>query len=220
MEIPDKYTKLIGKRVYNRADNRIGHISEMRIAGSYFMCMYYNVFYDKFDDEAIMTLDAFFDGLMQFVIVTGTGLKQELEEKANERILQDIQDAFGEKFSEDMIKYMDGDEHDRLIKQKEKEKIRCIGVECVSLSELSEKIFYDDFYCQKLWSKYRYGVISETEMLYGVCNHLCNDLDRLKQKELEYFAKYELRGLVKDAIENVGDMFDIDQNIFENGEEE
>lgn len=222
MEIDDRAFKMLGKRVYNTQTKKEGYISEIKIlsgVGGYIL--YYNAYYDKFDNEAILSVSDFKAGVLKFVLFKSEPsilFSEEQLDSFNSMMLSEIKEIIGEEFTDDMIVYMTDDEHDEHIRDEKENKIRWIGNDLVRLTELSASVFYDNYQAQALYTKYKEGVISETEMLYGVCNFLCEELKRTKDRELELFVKHEIPGLMKDALELFKDNLNIPPEFLEEGE--
>lgn len=213
MEIDDKLFKLLGKRIYNTMSDKYGYISEIRImqgVGGYMV--YFNGFYDSFDSESILSINDFKTGALKFVLIdmkpSFIFIEKQLDD-VQSRLYAEIKEIMGEDFSDGMIIHMTDDEHNEYIRKEKEEKIRHIGSDLINLTELSSKVFYDNFIAQRLFTKYKDGVISESEMLYGVCNCLCEELQRVKDRELEHFVKHEMPRLMEETLEQYGNMLNI-----------
>lgn len=224
MEIDDKLFKLIGKRIYNTASNKYGYISEIHImsgVGGYMV--YFNGYYDSFDSESILSINDFKTGALKFVLIDMKPsfiFSEEQLDDVQSRLYAEIKEIMGEDFSDNMIIHMTDDEHDEYIHNEKEGKIRRIGSDLVNLTELSAKVFYDNFSTQRLFTKFKDGVISETEMLYGVCNCLSEELQCVKDRELELFTKHEMPRLMEETLEQYGDMLNIPPEFTETNERE
>ena len=190
MVIEDKYVRLIGKPIYNKELDKYGLISSLEIRNG-FGCTYpiYRAYFDRFDNNRIITLDDFVKSELQFIALIG------LHEckKINTEITESAKSAFGEKYSDDMIIQIDHEKWSEMQKEQDKRNKQSLFTDLVSLDEISVNVFYDDFYTQGLYSKYKNGVLTETQMLYAVVNYLCCEHKQLADKNLEYFAKYDLK---------------------------
>lgn len=219
MEIDNKLFKLLGKRIYNTVSCKYGYISEIRImqgVGGYMV--YFNGFYDSYDSESILSINDFKTGALKFILIDMKPsfiFSEEQLDDMQSRLYTEIKEIMGEEFSDDMIIHMTDDEHDEYIRKSKEERIRRIGSDLISLTELSSKVFYDNFSTQRLFTKYKDGVISETEMLYGICNCLCEELQRVKGRELELFTKHEMPRLMKETLEQYGDKLNIPPEFLE-----
>lgn len=224
MEIDDKLFKLLGKRIYNTVSNKYGYISEISImqgVGGYMV--YFNGFYDSFYNESILSINDFKTGALKFVLIDMKPsfiFRKEQLDDVQSRLYAEIKEIMGEDFSDDMIIHMTDDEYDDYIRKSKEERIRRIGSDLINLTELSSNVFYDNFSAQRLYTKYKDGVISESEMLYGVCNCLCEELQRVKDRELELFTKHEMPRLMKETLEQYGDILNIPHEFTETNESE
>lgn len=190
MIIEDKYVRLIGKPIYSKELDKYGLISNLEIRNG-IGCTYpiYRSYFDKFDNNRIVTLDDFTNSKLQFVTLSGSTNC----EKMNTETIESAKEAFGEKYSDDMIMQIDHEKWSEMQKEQDKRNKQSLFTDLVSLNEISADVFYDDFYTQELYSKYKNGVLTETEMLYAVVNYLCCEHKRLADKNLEYFAMYDLK---------------------------
>ncbi len=190
MIIEDKYVRLIGKPIYSKRLDKHGHISSMEIMSG-FNCVYpiYRAYFDIFDNNSIIALEDFVKGELQFVILSGLHEYK----KMNTEIIESAKSAFGEKYSGDMVMQIDHEKWSKMQKEQDKRNKQSLFTDLVSLDEISVDVFYDDFYTQYLYSKYKNGVLTETQMLYAVVNYLCCEHKRLADKNLEYFAQYDLK---------------------------
>lgn len=197
MEIEDKYAKMLGKYIYHKRLDKFGFISTIKIEqciGGYRISL--NAFCDTFDDDVIVFFEDFEKGEAQFTIITGmTAL-----EKYNESIIKDIKEVFGDKYSDDMLLYIDDDERRKRIEEVDKREVQKLHIDLVSLTDIGAEIFATDFYSRELYKKYKNDIIDEKQMLYAVINHLAQENKRINKSNSDYFWKYEF-GKIKPEIE-------------------
>ena len=93
----------------------------------------------------------------------------------------------GADFREDMLLYIDEEERKERNRQNDEREIQSIGAKNLNIKKLSAEVLYDNYACAEAYKKYAKGNISETEMLYIICNYLCEEQKRLKEENLEYF---------------------------------
>lgn len=148
--------------------------------------MSFNVYYDTFEDRNLTSFEDFEKGDIQFVI-----LKDPIFEKYSEHIINDIKQALGEKFSDTMILYATEDEKKAKDNENDTRNTQMLHRDLVSLTDFSAEVMSNDFYSRELYLKYKRGVISETELLYALVNHLSQELDRIQARNRDYFFKYE-----------------------------
>lgn len=196
MVIEDKYFRLIGQTIYDKRLNKHGHISRMEIQNG-LNGIYYIAYFDKFDNNCIVMLEDFIDGKLKFT-VPNSGL---LSDKVYDITIMDAKFIFGEKYSDDMILQFDDKKCVETQKQQDIQNKQILLKDLVSLDELSIDVFYNDFYTQKLYQKYKNGVLTKTEMLYAVVNYLCCENKRLSDENFDYFSKYEMRNNINKEIE-------------------
>lgn len=187
MEIQEKYTKLLGKRVYNKRLDKYGYISCIRVVSAIGVSLGLFAFYDSFDSSSMLVIEDFKRGNAQFVFLT--------DEICNgvysvEKI-PDIKDALGDKFREDMIIYMSDDEWKEHIREQDKRNTQMLHNDLVSLTDISAEVFSENFYCRELYLKFKRDVITETEMLYAIVNYLSLQYKRVNDSNRDYFFKYE-----------------------------
>ena len=180
-----KYLNILGKHIYDKEHDKFGRISSIEICDG--IGIMFKVYYDKFNSDNIVFFNDFKEGKVQFVIIIGLCIGKELEEKSNERTIEDIKCSMGEDFREDMLLYIDEEDRKEKNWQNDEREIQSIGTKNINVKRLSAEVFYDDFTCKEAYKKYAEGYISETEMLYIICNHLCEEQKRLKNENLEYF---------------------------------
>lgn len=187
MKIEDKDIGLLGKQVYNKTKDKFGYISSIDISygiGGYYMS--FNVYYDTFEDRNLTSFEDFEKGDIQFVI-----LKDPIFEEYSEHIVNDIKQALEEKFYDTMILYVTEDEKKAKDYKNDTRNTQMLHTDLVSLTDISAEVMSDDFYSRELYLKYKRGVISETELLYALVNHLSQELDRIQARNRDYFFKYE-----------------------------
>lgn len=182
MEIEEKYIKLLGKLVYNKQLDKYGRISSLELMNSIRLYLHFNVFYDTFHDNEMLTFDAVECGEVQFVVLGEARATQDIE---------DIKSALGDKFSYDMIIRMTDDEWKECLRQNDKRNTQMLHTDLVPLTEISAEVMSDDFYSRELYLKYKDGVLSKEELLYALVNHLCQEYKRLWDQNGRYFFKYE-----------------------------
>ena len=180
-----KYLNILGKHIYNKERDKFGLISSIEITNAGIM---FRAYYDKFNDNDIVFFNDFKEGKVQFVIISGLCIGKKLEEKSNRETVDDIKCSMGEDFREDMLLYIDDGERKKRMRENDEREIQSIGIKNLNIKKLSAEIFYDDFTCKEAYKRYADGHISETEMLYIICNYLCEEQKRLKEENLEYFV--------------------------------
>lgn len=185
LTLDKKYLNLLGKYIYNKDHDKFGLISSIEICDR--IGIMFRAFYDKFNDNDIVFFNDFKEGTVQFVIISGLCIGKELEEKSKRETIEDIKCAMGEDFREDMLLYIDEEDRKEKNWQNDEREIQNIGIKNLNVKRLSAEVFYDDFTCKEAYKKYADGSISETEMLYIICNYLCEEQKRLKDENLEYF---------------------------------
>lgn len=187
LEIIEKYLKLIDKYIYNTELDKFGMITDIEISG---VGVSLKAYYDRIHSSDIVIFEDFVKGKLKFTIITGESvLTKEKNKKYEEKKINEIKQAFGDKFSDDMIIYIDDEERKRRNKEDEQREIQRISTKMINLKKLSADIFYDNYVCTESYKKYSNGEITETEMLYVVCNYLCEEIRRLKDENLNYFIE-------------------------------
>lgn len=86
-----------------------------------------------------------------------------------------------------MIKICTKEEYNAGLEKKKQVKINAISGRFGNLEKLSAEIFYDNYTTVELYKRYAKGAITESEMLFGICNFLCKEIKRLKDDNLNYF---------------------------------
>lgn len=186
LTLDKKYLNILGKHIYDKNRDKFGRISSIEICDG--IGIMYKAYYDKFNYNDIVFFNDFKEGKVQFVIITGgLCLSKEIEEKFLKETLEDIKCSMGKDFREGMLLYIDDDERKERMRENDENEIQSIGNKNLNIKRLSSEIFYDDYTCMEIYKKYVKGKISETEMLYIICNHLCEEQKRLKEENLEYF---------------------------------
>lgn len=191
MEIEDKYTLLLGKLIYNQELNKFGTIFSIEIGKWSWLYLYLRAYYDKIDNDCIVFLEDFEKQKIKFAIIEYSYCKKEFEEY-NKKELEQIKLAFGEKFSEDMIFYIEDSKRKEQIMEREERQKKDIKKDFINLSNTSIEILNDDFKSMELYSKYKKGYIEKEEMLYLIINHLGEECKHLKELCLNYFIEYEI----------------------------
>lgn len=199
MEIQQKYLNLLRKYIYHKRLDKFGMITEICITCGHFgYGIALKVFCDEFDSDVIVYFEDFEKNNIVFTIITGYG---ELD-KQNEDTIKEIKEAFGDKYSESMIMYIDKDERSRRIDEEKKRNTQKLHTDLVSLSDISVEVFADDFYSKELYLKYKDNVIGKEQLLYALINHIFQEYKRVKDENLEYFDKYVLSEKIKQMGEN------------------
>lgn len=187
IEIINNYLNLIEKYIYNTELDKFGMITNIEISK---IGVSLKAYYDRIHSSEIVLFEDFEKGKLKFTIITGESiLTAEQQEKCDETKIREIKQAFGDKFSNDMIMYIDDDERKIKNKANESREVQKIHMNMVNLRKLSADIFYDNHVCTLAYKKYSDGEITETEMLYIVCNDLCEELKTSKDKNLYYFIE-------------------------------
>lgn len=179
-----KYLNLIGKSIYNKAEDKNGTITGIEISEHGY---YLKAYYDSIDSDNIVFFEDFKKGNVQFLLIKGMELPKELREKYEKETVEDIKEAFGYDFTEDMIKVCTKEEYNEELEKKKQAGINAISGRFGNLEKLSAEIFYDNYTTVELYKRYASGAITETEMLFGICNFLCEEIKRLKDDNLNYF---------------------------------
>ncbi len=187
LEIINSYLNLIDKYIYNTELDKFGMITDIEISGA---GVYLKAYYDRIHSSDMVLFEDFEKGKIKFTIITGESiLTKEQNKQYQEKEINEIKQAFGDKFSDEMIMYIDDEERKRRNKEDEQKEIQRISTKMINLKKLSAEIFYDDYVCTETYKKYVNGEITETELLYIICNHLCEELKRLKDENLNYFIE-------------------------------
>lgn len=181
-----KYLNILGKYIYNKESDKFGLISSIEICDR--IGIMFRAYYDRFNENNIVFFNDFIKGNVQFVIITGgVSLGKEIDEKFRKETLEDIKFSMGEDFREDMLLYIDDEERKERMRKNDEREIQSISIKNLNVKKLSADVFYDNTTCTEAYKKYADGTISETEMLYIICNYLCEEQKRLKGENLEYF---------------------------------
>lgn len=182
-----KYLNLLGKYIYNTETDKFGMITAISISK---IGMSLKAYYDSINDDSLVFFEDFKKGTLKFTLIDGGAtFGTELHEKYTNEIIDDIKSIFGEEFSEDMIIHVDDDKRKEKNRENEEKEVKNICGKLLNISKVTAEIFYDDYTSREIYMKYTDGKISETEMLYLVCNHLCEELNRIKSENLEYFVE-------------------------------
>lgn len=179
-----KYLNLIGKSIYNKADNKNGMITGIEISDHGY---YLKAYYDVIDSDSVVFFEDFKKGNIQFLLINGMELPKELREKYEEETVEDIKAAFEDDFTDDMIKVYTKEEYNAELEKKKQAGINAISGRFGNLEKLSAEIFYDNYTTVELYKRYVSGAITESQMLFGICNFLCEEVKRLKDDNLNYF---------------------------------
>lgn len=186
MTIDDKYVKLLGKYVYNKRLDKFGYISSIEmisVVGG--LCVYFKTYYDSFDSSAMTSFEDFTKGDIQFAIITDY-------DTMSSSHVEDIKEAFGDSFSEDMLRYVTDSEKKVTDTINNNRNTQMLHTDMVDLTNISTDVVADDFYSREIYLKYKKGVLTKEQTLYALVNHLAQELKRIKDRNLEYFIKYEL----------------------------
>jgi len=187
IEIINSYLNLVDKYIYNTELDKFGIITDIEISK---MGIYLKAYYDRIHSSEMVLFEDFEKGKLNFIIITGESiLTKDQSEQYKEMTINEIKQAFGDKFSDEMITYVDDEERKRKNREDEQREIQRISMKMVNLIKLSAEIFYDDYICTETYKKYCKGEITETELLYIACNHLCEEIKRLKDENLNYFVE-------------------------------
>lgn len=189
LKIEKKYLNLMNKYIYDTKLDKFGMINSIELSsGIGGIMIMLKAYFDRIHSSRMVFFEDFKNETLKFTIIGGeTILTKEQEEKYNQSVIDDIKNAFGEDFREDMIMHIDDDERKERNRENDKREVQNINGKLINLKKLSADIFYDDFTACEAYQKYSEGDISETEMLYIICNHLCEELKRLKGDNLNYF---------------------------------
>lgn len=187
LTIEKKYLNLLDKYIYNTETDKFGMITGISISR---MGISLRAYYDSLDDDSLVFFDDFKKGILKFTLIDGgVTFGKELHEKYTEQVIDEIKSAFGDEFSEDMIIHVEDDERTRKNRENEEKEKQNISNKLLNISKVTAEIFYDDYTAREIYMKYADDKISETEMLYLICNHLCEEVKRLKDENLEYFVE-------------------------------
>lgn len=186
MEIPDKYTRLLGKYIYHKRLDKFGQINTISITSGFGYGISLKAYCGKFNDDVLIFFEDFEKGEVQFTLITGI----EALEEYNRNSIDDIKAVFGDKFSDSMLMYIDADERMAHIREEEKRDTQKLHTDLVSLTDVSANVLANDFYSRELYLKYKSGVIDEKQMLYAIVNHLSQEYKRVDDCNSEYFFKY------------------------------
>lgn len=184
--IDKKYLNLIHKCIYSAELDMFGMITEIAVTNS---GMYFKAYFDKIHDDRMILFEDFKNGKMKFVIITDMDFPKKFNEEYINETFRHIKEFLGEDFSEDKIIYQTNDEHKQEIREKDELEICRISNDLLNLKRFSAEIFYDNYSTIELYKKYASGAITETELIYGACNYLCEEIKRLKEDNLNYFIE-------------------------------
>lgn len=215
LKIESKYLNLINKYIYDTKLDKFGMINSIELSsGMGGVMIMLKAYFDRIDSSRMVFFDDFTNGTIKFTIIGGGSmLTKGQEEKYNQSVIDDIKSAFGEDFREDMIIYIDDDERKERKRENDEKEVQNIGGNLINLKKLSAEIFYDNFTaCEAYW-KYSNGKLSETEMLYIICNHLCEEIKRLKDENLNYFIAKHAREESELLIDYTNRKIEVDKKI-------
>lgn len=197
VQIDERYTKMLGMLVYNKDLDKYGRVSSLRLMegyGGYYA--YLQVFYDGFDSDFFLCFEDFDKAAVFFVIVDDLPV---LYDYVGQQ-MGNIRFCMGEKYRDDMVIYMSDEEWKRHIKDQQDRETQKLHVDAVGLTSISADVVADDFHSRGLYLKWRRGIISKEEMLYGIVNHLALELKRVKDENSAYFFKYEFAEKTKELF--------------------
>lgn len=187
LKIINKYLNLIEKYIYNTELDKFGMITDVEISR---IGIYLKAYYDRIHSSEMVLFEDFEKGVLKFAIINGENIfTKEQNEKYKEKEINDIKQTFGNNFSDDMIMYIDEEERKIRNEEDEQREIQRISMKMINLKKLSAEIFYDNYLCTEAYKKYSKEEITEKEMLYIICNHLCEEVKRLKDENLNYFIE-------------------------------
>lgn len=196
MEIEDKYLKMLGKCIYNKQLDKFGYINSLEIMASLSLGLNLKAFYDYFDSDCTVFFEDFTKGKIQFTIIQGYSiLKSEQVNEINKEQIKDIKTVFGDDFTDDMLMFIDDNERQIKIQEQEQRETQRLHTDIVSLTNVTVKVLAKDFYSRELYLKWKNKVLSETQFLYALVNHLAQEMQRIDKRNLDYFVKYELEKL-------------------------
>lgn len=197
MEIEDKYIKLLGKYIYNKELDKFGRISSLELVYVFGLWIQFNVFYDTFDSKGILFLQDFLDGKSKFVIINDESNHE--YKQFFEKQLDDIKSAFENKFLTDMLIYMSNDEWKEKLIEQNKRNVQKLHTDLVFLTDIAEEVLSNDFYSRELYLKFNNGILSETQLLYALVNHIAQEYKRIDNRNNQYFFKYEFIKEIKNT---------------------
>lgn len=175
------------KYIYNTKTDKYGMINGIEISR---MGMWLKAYYDRIEDSDMVFFEDFKNGTLKFTIIDGgVTFGKEEHEAYTTQIIEDIKSVFGVDFSDDMIMRVDDDERTKKNRENEGKERQNIHGKLLNISKVTAEIFYDDYTAREIYMKYVDSKISETEMLYFICNHLCEEVKRIKDENLEYFVE-------------------------------
>lgn len=187
LTLEKKYLNLLNKYIYNADTDKFGMIIGIEITRVGF---WLKAYYDQINDNELVFLDDFKRRIVKFTLIdSGLSLGKEEQEAYAKQIVDDIKSVFGEDFSNDMIIHVDDDERTRKNRENDEREKKNIRGKLLNISKITAEIFFDDYTAREVYKKFLDENISETEMLYLVCNHLCEEVKRLKNENLEYFIE-------------------------------
>lgn len=181
-----KYLNIIEKCIYNTATDKFGMITGIEITN---LGIQLKVYYDNMDSDSIVFFEDFEKGVLKFVIITDTGFPKTVIGNYEKKIIEDVKAFFGDKFTEDMIIYVTEEKREEKNRENKNREIENISGTLTNLKKLSTEIFYDNYTALELYKKYTKGDLTETELLYAICNHLCEEIKYLKDRNLELSMK-------------------------------
>ena len=181
-----KYLNLIDKCIYNTKTDKFGMITAIEIDGS---GIFLKTYYDNMDSDCVAFFGDFEKGKLKFIVIKGLDLPKGIQKDFERETKEDIKLFFGEKFTEDMIMYVEEEKRKAKNEENEQKEIKNIRGKLMNLSKLSAEIFYDNYTALELYKNYTKGNLAETQLLYGICNHLCEEIKYFKDRNLELSMK-------------------------------
>lgn len=205
-----KYLNLIEKHIYNTKTDKFGMITGIEITS---FGIQLKAYYDNIDSDSIVFFEDFEKNVLKFVIVTETGFSKSITENYKKEIIEDVKSFFENKFTEDMIMYVKEEKRDEKNRENKQKEIKNISGKLMNLSKLSAEIFHDNYAALKLYKKYTEGVLTETELLYAVCNYLCEEVKKLKDWNLDLSMKDFLKEEAEFLVDYAESRFEKQEKI-------
>lgn len=215
LKIEKKYLNLMNKYIYDTKLDKFGMINSIELSsGIGGVMIMLKAYFDRIHSSRMVFFEDFKNGTMKFTIIGGeTILTKEQDEKYNQSVIDDIKNAFGKDFHEDMIMYIDDEGWKERNRENDEREVQKISGRLINLKKFSAEIFYDDFTSCEAYQKYSKGDISETEMLYIICNYLCEELKRLKDDNLNYFIAKHTKEKTELLIDYANRKIEVDKKI-------
>lgn len=212
-----KYLNLIEKHIYNTKTDKFGMITGIEITS---FGIQLKAYYDNMDSDSIVFFEDFEKGILKFVIITDTGFPKSVMGNYEKEIVEDVKEFFGDKFTEDMIMYVNEEKRDEKNRENKQRELKNIKGKLTNLSKLSAEIFHDNYTALELYKKYAKGVLTEIELLYGICNHLCKEIKYLKDRNLQLFMKGFLEEEAKFLVDYTESKLEKQGKIIKEGDKE